>query len=75
VAPGAVWFWAPFVFGLAAAVPLTSLSAHPALGRLLGAAGLCSVPEELARPEGDDAGDLFAPFATVSAVSPAASAA
>ena len=66
VAPGAVWFWAPFVFGLAAAVPLTTLSAHPALGRVLGAAGLCSVPEELAWPEGAAAGNLFLPFATVS---------
>ena len=66
VAPGAVWFWAPFVFELAAAVPLTTLSAHPALGRVLGAAGLCSVPEELARPGGAAAGNLFLPFAPVS---------
>ena len=63
VAPGAVWFWAPFVMGLAGAVPLTILSAHPSLGRLLGAAGLCSVPEELAPPAGVAAGDLFLPFA------------
>jgi len=63
VAPGAVWFWAPFVLGLAGAVPLTILTAHPSCGRLLGMAGLCSVPEERVQPAGTGAGNLFSPFA------------
>ena len=61
VAPGAVWFWAPFVIGLGGAVPLAMLSAHPPLGRMLGAAGLCRVPEE-AVSDGRAVDALFAPF-------------
>lgn len=64
VAPGAVWYWAPFIVGLAGAIPLAMLSAHPPLGRLLSAAGLCRVPEESARIEGAAAAGLFSPFAT-----------
>ena len=63
VAPGAIWFWAPFVLGLVGAIPLAMLSAHPPLGRLLGAAGLCRVPEESGRLEGAAGTGLFAPFA------------
>ena len=63
VAPGAAWFWAPFVLGLVGAIPLAMLSAHPPLGRLLGAAGLCRVPEESGRLEGAADTGLFAPFA------------
>jgi membrane glycosyltransferase len=63
VAPGAVWFWAPFVLGLVGAIPIAMLSAHPPLGRLLGAAGLCRVPEESGRLEGAADTGLFAPFA------------
>ncbi len=66
VAPGAVWFWAPLVLGLAGAIPLAMLSAHPPLGRLLGAAGLCRVPEEAA-PGKVAAAALFAPFAAPAA--------
>ncbi|MBS0347582.1 MAG: glucans biosynthesis glucosyltransferase MdoH [Proteobacteria bacterium] len=62
-APGAVWLWAPFVLGLAGAIPLAMLSAHPRVGRLLAAAGLCRVPEE-ARPHAEPGfAALFTPFA------------
>jgi membrane glycosyltransferase len=44
--PQAWPFWAPFVAGLAGAVPLAVFTAHPALGRWMVARGLCRVPEE-----------------------------
>ena len=46
VAPGAVWFWAPLIVGLAGAIPLAMLTAHPRAGRALVASGVCRVPEE-----------------------------
>ena len=46
VAPGAVVFWAPLVAGLAGAIPLALVSAHPGLGRWMVATGLCRIPEE-----------------------------
>ncbi len=49
-APGAVWYWAPLVVGLAGTIPLAMLTAHPRLGRAFAASGLCRVPEE--RPPG-----------------------
>lgn len=62
VVPGAIWLWAPFVLGLAGAIPLAMLSASPRLGRLLADLGLCRTPEEThAHPEPAYAA-LFAPF-------------
>jgi membrane glycosyltransferase len=46
VAPGVVWFWAPLIVGLAGAIPLAMLTAHPSAGRALIASGVCRVPEE-----------------------------
>ena len=42
-------FWAlslPVHIGLAASIPIAMLTAHPAFGRMLMAAGICRVPEE-----------------------------
>ncbi len=42
-------FWAlglPIYIGLGASIPIAMLTAHPALGRALMAAGICRVPEE-----------------------------
>ena len=46
VAPDAVWFWAPLIVGLAGAIPIAMLTAHPRAGRALVASGVCRVPEE-----------------------------
>ena len=46
VAPGAVWYWTPLIVGLAGAIPIALVSAHPRLGRALARAGLCRIPEE-----------------------------
>jgi membrane glycosyltransferase len=51
VAPGVVWFWAPLIAGLAGAIPLAMLTAHPWAGRALIAAGVCRVPEEKVPPD------------------------
>ena len=64
VAPGPIWFWAPLMAGLLGAIPLAMLSAHPPLGRLLSAAGLCRVPEESAQLQGAAAAGLFSPCTT-----------
>ncbi len=61
VAPGAAWFWAPFVVALVAAIPTAMLTAHPALGRLLVATGLCRIPEEARWPTEPAYAALFAP--------------
>jgi membrane glycosyltransferase len=63
VAPAAIWFGAPIVAGLAGSIPLAMLSAHPRVGRALGAAGLCRVPEETRLPHGAERAHLFTPFA------------
>jgi membrane glycosyltransferase len=63
VAPGAVWYWAPLVLGLAGAIPLAIITAHPAVGRAMAAAGLCRIPEEARRTATDEPAALFAPFA------------
>jgi membrane glycosyltransferase len=51
VAPGVVWFWAPLIAGLAGAIPLAMLTAHPKAGRALVVAGVCRVPGERAPHE------------------------
>ncbi|MGZ5671361.1 MAG: glucans biosynthesis glucosyltransferase MdoH [Burkholderiales bacterium] len=51
VAPGMVWFWAPLIVGLAGAIPLAMLTAHPKAGRALVVAGVCRVPGERAPHE------------------------
>lgn len=63
VVPDAIWLWAPFVLGLAGAIPLAMLSASPVLGRLLADLGLCRTPEE-SRPHHPEPAyaALFAPF-------------
>ncbi|HEX2825781.1 MAG TPA: glucans biosynthesis glucosyltransferase MdoH [Burkholderiales bacterium] len=63
VAPGALWLGAPVIAGLAGSIPFAMLSAHPRLGRALGAAGLCRVPEETRLPHGAERAGLFTPFA------------
>ena len=49
VAPAAIWYWAPFILGLAGAIPIATVTAYPRVGRALAAAGICRIPEE-ARP-------------------------
>jgi membrane glycosyltransferase len=63
VAPGAIWYGAPFILGLVGSIPLAMLTAHPRLGRALGTAGLCRVPEEARLPEESERAGLFTPFA------------
>lgn len=63
VVPDAIWLWAPFALGLAGAIPLAMLSAHPRLGAAFVALGLCRSPEE-ARPHPEpEFAALFSPFA------------
>src|SRR5262249_53922530 len=45
-APGAVWYWAPFIAGLATCIPVAMITAHPGFGRALAAVGICRIPEE-----------------------------
>jgi membrane glycosyltransferase len=46
-APGLFWaLGLPIYVGLAASIPFAMLTAHPAFGRMLKAAGVCRVPEE-----------------------------
>lgn len=72
VAPGAIWYWTPLVLGLAGAIPLAMLTAHPCAGRALAAAGLCRVPEETQQPAGSERAGLFTPFAPASTAAAAA---
>ncbi len=66
VAPGAIWFWAPMVFGLAAAIPLAMVSAYPAIGRAFAVAGICRIPEEAGLPALPETAALFAACAPTS---------
>lgn len=59
VFPATAWLWAPFVAGLAGAIPLAVISADPRLGRLLAASGLCRIPEEARLPDKPEFGVLF----------------
>ncbi len=52
VAPGAVWYWAPLIAGLAGSSPIALVSAPPRFGRALARAGLCRIPEEAPLAEG-----------------------
>jgi membrane glycosyltransferase len=63
IAPGALWFAAPVIAGLAGSIPLAMLSAHPRVGRALAAAGLCRVPEEARLAHGAKRPGLFTHFA------------
>jgi len=52
-APGTFWWLGlPVYIGLAAAIPVATLTAHPAFGRVLKRLGICRIPEE-AQPELD----------------------
>lgn len=63
VVPDAIWLWAPFALGLAGAIPLAMLSAHPRLGAFFVVLGLCRTPDE-AQPHPDpEYAALFSPFA------------
>lgn len=66
VVPGAVWLWAPFVLGLAGAIPLAMASADPRVGRALAAVGLCRIPEEARLPAEPEYATLFAPCVPLS---------
>lgn len=48
--PGVIWYWAPVFAGLVAAMPVAMVTAHPALGRVLAACGICRIPEESGLP-------------------------
>ena len=49
-APGAIPWAAPMLAGLTLAIPFAVLTASPAVGRAMTAAGLCAIPEERERP-------------------------
>jgi len=72
VAPSAVWYWAPLILGLVGSIPLAMVTAHPLVGRALGATGLCRVPEEARLPAGSQCAVLFTPFPSASAASTSA---
>jgi membrane glycosyltransferase len=59
IAPGTIWYWLPFVAGLAASIPIAMITAHLSLGRALAAAGLCRIPEEA---PGEAAPEALAPL-------------
>ena len=59
VAPGTAWYWAPFVLGLAAAIPIAVATANPRVGRVLAAAGICRIPEEAWPPAAPKSAALF----------------
>jgi len=63
VVPNAIWLWAPFALGLAGAIPLAMLSAHPRLGALFVALGVCRTPEEAQPQPEPQFAALFSPFA------------
>jgi membrane glycosyltransferase len=69
--PDTVWLWAPFVAGLAGAIPLALLSADPRLGKLLAASGLCRIPEEARLPQQPEFTPLFSPFSPLPLVASA----
>lgn len=66
VAPGAIWFWAPMMLGLVAAIPLAMVSAYPSIGRAFAAAGICRIPEEAGLPALPETAALFAACAATS---------
>ena len=66
VAPGAIWYWAPMSLGLAGAIPLAMVTAHPLVGRALAAVGICRIPEEARPRTRAERARLFTPFASVS---------
>jgi len=74
-APDTVWYWAPLILGLVGSIPLAMVTAHPLVGRALGATGLCRVPEEARLPAGSEHAGFFKSFATASVVAPASVAA
>jgi membrane glycosyltransferase len=63
VAPGALWYAAPFLAGLVGAIPIAMLTAHPLVGRALVATGLCRIPEEAPVPAGPPLSAFFFPYA------------
>ena len=74
LAPGAIWYWAPLILGLAGSIPLALATAHPRVGRALGAAGLCRIPEETRLPARSEHARLFTPFASASVATSASAA-
>jgi membrane glycosyltransferase len=65
-AAGTIWYWMPLLAGLLGAVPVAMVTAHPLVGRMLGAAGICRIPEESPFPTEPSPAPLFTPYSAAS---------
>ena len=67
LAPDVIWYWAPIFIGLAGAIPIAMMTAHPRVGRVLAASGICRNPEESQLAAQRSPAGLFTPYAPASA--------